>query len=103
MLINENSGEIQTNTSLHGLSAFKPYHLQILAMDDGNPQFTSSIELDIRVIETSSLQEGEEKGVKFISPSVDFILNVSEVRNCLILSFTILFLGYITKYPNPYC
>jgi hypothetical protein len=78
LTIDQTEGVIKTNSSLHGLSTFEPYRFQVIAMDNGNPQFTSSAEFDVRIIEASSLQEGEEQGVKFISPAVDFTLEISE-------------------------
>ena len=84
MEIDSESGEIKTNSSLHGLTTFESYRFQVIASDGGNPEFTSASDFDVRIIETSSLQEGEEHGVKFTSPAIDFTLNVSEV---ILLSF----------------
>lgn len=78
--IDENTGEIRTARPLLNLARAAPYVLRVMATDNGEPQSTTGVDLRVFVLESTAVQAREESHLQLISPPVDFVLRIEEVR-----------------------
>ncbi|KAE9553725.1 hypothetical protein FO519_003080 [Halicephalobus sp. NKZ332] len=78
LAVNEGTGYLSTTTSLSGLASSNPYKFEIIAMDHGSPNFTTTSQFEITVVDSSSITEGNDGELRFVSPSDDFVLTVPE-------------------------
>lgn len=79
LTINNETGQISTVKPLTSLADKKPYVLTIVATDRGTPSFSSSTQVLMHIHEAMSSSDFDDKLLRFIKPSVEFVLQVPEV------------------------
>ncbi|RCN27821.1 hypothetical protein ANCCAN_26442 [Ancylostoma caninum] len=74
------TGELSVAQELAGAAREQPYELVVVAEDAGDPSLSSSVRIKLKVSEALTQKEGEKGQVIFISPPVEYVLKIKEVK-----------------------